>query len=59
MSERDRFADTITIRVSPTMREALKKRAAKEDRSMGSFARMALRRYLELGTEGESNGRTS
>jgi predicted HicB family RNase H-like nuclease len=44
---RERFADTLTIRVSPTMREDLERLAAEQDRSLGAVVRLALRNTVE------------
>jgi len=43
----ERFADTLTIRVSTTMREDLKRLAAEQERSLGSVARLAFHAALD------------
>ncbi len=48
MSAEDHQHDVaVIVRLSPQMREALKVRAAAEDRSVASLLRLAARRYLQ------------
>lgn len=47
MLSHERFADTLTIRVSTTMREDLKRLAAEQERSLGSVARLAFHAALD------------
>jgi len=47
ISDGDRLADSLAIRISPVMRAELERFAIEQERSLGSVVRRALRMALE------------